>query len=95
MFASFAYPLLTIIGLCVSGSMIPMAVALMGASKPPYRGRVMGVRMLAVYGQPLWLVAAGALFEQFGIVPTMLIFGLGGLIPVTMLAAAWRRHVAG
>lgn len=91
---ALAYPLLVLIGLSASGSMIPIAVVLMSQSDADYRGRVMGVRMLAVYGLPLGLLAGGALFEWIGIAPTLLAYGGGGLLVVVLIGAQWRRHVA-
>ena len=89
-----AYPLLVLIGLSASGSMIPIAVVLMSQSDADYRGRVMGVRMLAVYGLPLGLLAGGALFEWIGIAPTLLAYGGGGLLVVLLIGAQWRRQAS-
>ena len=46
--------------------MIPMAVLLLRVADPAFRGRVMGVRMLAVYGMPLGLLLSGPLVEHAG-----------------------------
>jgi predicted MFS family arabinose efflux permease len=89
---ALAYPLLVLIGLSASGSMIPIAVVLMSQADADYRGRVMGVRMLAVYGLPLGLLAGGALFEWVGIAPTLLAYGGGGMLIVLLIAARWRRQ---
>ena len=39
--------------------MIPMAVLLLRVANPAFRGRVMGVRMLAVYGMAIGLLRPG------------------------------------
>jgi hypothetical protein len=53
------------------------------------RGAVMGVRMLAIWGLPLGLVAAGPLIERAGYAPTVLLYcGLGSPRP-------WRSATAG
>lgn len=91
---ALAYPILVLIGLCASGSMIPLAVVLMSQSDPDYRGRVMGVRMLAVYGLPLGLLAGGALFEWIGIMPTLLLYSGCGILVVLTIGAHWRRQAA-
>ena len=44
--------------------MLTMTIALLDAAGPVMRGRVMGVRMLAVYGLPIGLRAGGWLVEQ-------------------------------
>ena len=84
------YVLLGLMGLATAGGMIPMVVVLMGRTPGEYRGRVMGVRMLAVYGLPLGLLAGGALFEVVGVAPTVLAFGVLGLLPLLVIAARWR-----
>ena len=45
-------PCLLLIGFTQSTSMVALAVILMRTSEPQYRGRVMGVRMLVIYGHP-------------------------------------------
>ncbi len=47
-------------GFFQSFCMIPMAVLLLRVANPALRGRVMGVRMLAVYGMPIGLLAVRA-----------------------------------
>ena len=86
-------------GFVQSVAMISMAAALLIAADPAYRARVMGVRMLAVYGLPLGLLAAGALIERIGYAPTisaLVAVGLAGtvLIGVRWRAAVWRRATA-
>jgi hypothetical protein len=53
------------------GSMMPpdqlMAAMLLRSSGDRFRGRVMGVRMLAVYGMPLGLLLAGVMIRQLGL----------------------------
>jgi hypothetical protein len=69
---------------------------LLPAADPRFRGRVVGVRTLAVYGLPLGLLAAGAVIERAGYAPTISLFcGVGlamtGLIGVRWRASLWRR----
>ena len=51
---------LFVIGFAQSLAMIAMGAVLLMVTAPAYRGRVMGVRMLAVYGMPLGLLVGGA-----------------------------------
>ena len=51
------------IGFAQSLAMISMGAVLLMVTAPAYRGRVMGVRMLAVYDMPLGLLAGGALIR--------------------------------
>ena len=58
---------LVLAGLAQSLSLVPMSVMLLHGAGAQFRGRVMGVRMLAIYGLPLGLMAAGALIDRFGL----------------------------
>ena len=61
---------LVLAGFAQSLCMVPMAVMLLHSAGAEFRGRVMGVRMLAIYGLPLGLMAAGWLIERFGFAAT-------------------------
>ena len=77
---------LLLIGLAAAFAMVPMAVTIMATCEPAFRGRVMGVRMLAVYGLPLGLLIGGVLIELIGITRTVLSMGIVGLVPVLAVA---------
>ncbi len=68
------------IGFAQSLAMISMGAVLLMVTAPAYRGRVMGVRMLAVYDMPLGLLAGGALIEWFGVRFQILTFAVAGLV---------------
>ena len=55
---------LMLTGIAQSIAMISMSATLLSAAGDRFRGRVMGVRTLAVYGLPLGLMASGALVED-------------------------------
>ena len=57
---------LTLAGFAQSLSMVALTVILLRSSDPRLRGRIVGVRMLAIYSLPLGLLAAGALIERIG-----------------------------
>lgn len=80
-------------GLVQSFCMIPMAVLLLRIADPPFRGRVMGVRMLAVYGMAVGLLLAGPLVEHVGFAATGTIFSLLGIVFTLVIAVCWRRHL--
>ncbi|MGY8880313.1 MAG: MFS transporter, partial [Dehalococcoidia bacterium] len=73
-------PLLALIGASISFCMISMSVVLMTFTKFEMRGRVMGIRMLAVYGLPMGLVIGGWLIEQYGVPATITGYAIVGLI---------------
>ncbi len=70
---------LFVIGFAQSLAMIAMGAVLLMVTAPAYRGRVMGVRMLAVYGMPLGLLAGGALIEWVGVRFQIASFAVAGL----------------
>jgi MFS family permease len=78
-------------------AMISMTASLLAAAGAGFRGRVMGVRMLAVYGMPLGLIGSGLLIERVGFALTIGgAAGLGllftGLIGIKWRASLWRRQ---
>jgi len=91
--AALGIPLLMAAGFMQSLSMVPMAVMLLRSASERFRGRVMGVRMLAVYGMPLGLLLAGALIDRFGFVVTATAYCLFGLAATGAIAWYWRAHL--
>jgi predicted MFS family arabinose efflux permease len=85
--------LLVLNGFAQSFCMVPMAVILLRTADPAYRGRVMGVRMLAVYGLPLGLLLSGPLIERFGFSLTASLFSLVGIACTALIASRWRKHL--
>ena len=86
-------PLLFVTGFVQSFCMVPMAVLLMRTADPAFRGRVMGVRMLAVYGLPLGLLLSGPLVEHLGFSLTGTLYSLVGIGATLMIASRWRAHL--
>jgi hypothetical protein len=77
-------------GFVQSIAMIAMTATLLTAAGEGFRARVMGVRMLAVYGLPLGLLAAGALIERIGYPLTVVALAAGGLAFTALIAVRWR-----
>ncbi|MFL5255475.1 MAG: MFS transporter [Rhodopila sp.] len=80
---------LVLAGFAQSLSMVPMAVMLLHGAGAKFRGRVMGVRMLAIYGLPLGLMAAGGLIERFGFAAIASAYCLIGLALTLAIAVRW------
>jgi Na+/melibiose symporter-like transporter len=76
-------------GLSQSLSLVPMSAMLLHGAGA-YRGRVMGMRMLAIYGLPLGLLAAGALIERIGFVATATLYCVVGMALTLLIALRWR-----
>ena len=80
-------------GLVQSFSMVPLAVMLLRVAGDQYRGRIMGVRMLAIYGLPVGLLASGVLIERFGYVATASGYCVFGLAATLGIALWWREAI--
>jgi hypothetical protein len=80
---------LLIAGLAQSLSLVPMSVMLLhGAGE--FRGRVMGLRMMAIYGLPFGLMAAGALIERVGFAGTTALYAAIGIVATLGITWRWR-----
>jgi predicted MFS family arabinose efflux permease len=85
--------LLALVGFVQSFCMVPMGVLLLRVTKDAFRGRVMGLRMLAVYGLPVGLVGAGPLIAGMGFAATASLYAGVGLAATAAIALAWRAHL--
>jgi len=87
---SFAvgFALLYLSGLMQSLCLTPLAAVMLRGSSLEMRGRVMGMRVLAVWGLPLGLLASGPLIAHFGYVACTVLYGSLGL--AATLAVAYR-----
>jgi predicted MFS family arabinose efflux permease len=85
--------LLLLVGLAQSFCMVPMAVTLLRTVPAHLRGCVMGVRMLAVYGYPVGMVAAGPLIERFGYAATATTYCIVGMFFLLVIAVRWRDEL--
>lgn len=79
-------------GLVQSFCLTPLAVVMLRASEDHMRGRVMGMRMLAIWGLPLGLLAAGPIIARIGYAHTTLLYAGTGLAITFAIGFAW-RHV--
>ena len=80
-------------GFMQSMAMVSMSVVLLNVTDPAFRGRILGVRILAVYGLPLGLLASGPLITQIGytnMVTTYCVVGFTACLAVTL---HWRQHL--
>ncbi|MBS0528857.1 MAG: MFS transporter [Proteobacteria bacterium] len=89
----FAIAFLLLAGFAQSLSMISVLVLLLRTASEHFRGRVMGVRMLAIYSLPLGLLAAGSLIERIGFVVTATSFAIVGLVLIGAIALRWRADL--
>jgi hypothetical protein len=74
-------------------AMISMTTTLLAAAGDGFRGRVMGVRTLAVYGLPLGLLAAGLLIGRIGYPLTITVSAAIGLLFTLLIGVRWRASM--
>lgn len=84
-------PLLFATGFVQSFCLTPLAAVMLRSSDEAMRGRVMGVRMLAIWGLPLGLLAAGPLIAQIGYSATTLLYTGLGLAATLAIGWRWRE----
>jgi MFS family permease len=88
-----AIAFLVVAGFSQSLTMISIAVILMRTASERFRGRVMGVRMLAIYSLPLGLLAAGSLVHVIGFAATGTLYAGTGLALMLAIVLHWRADL--
>lgn len=84
-----ALPLLFVWGVFAGISFVALMVGLLRLTEVGMRGRVMGLRALAVYGLPLGLLMGGWIAEEFGAETMIAVHGLLGLGMTLVAAVVW------
>jgi MFS family permease len=84
---------LALAGFMQSLAMISVAVILMRTASEHFRGRVMGVRMLAIYSLPLGLLAAGSLIGDIGFAATASLYAAAGIALMLAIVLHWRADL--
>jgi predicted MFS family arabinose efflux permease len=97
-FAQLQSPILGGITLLVAGffqslCIVPMSVVILRVSDAAFRGRVMGVRMLAIYSLPIGLMVGGALFNYVGFPFTVTLFASIGILFTGLIAMRWHDNL--
>ena len=86
-------PLLLMAGLSQGLGQIPMAAMLIRNCDPHFRGRIMGIRMLAIYGNIPGLLLAGWLIQRIGYPSTVTLYGVTALLLLGIVVVRWRAHL--
>ena len=81
---------LALAGLVQSFTMVTMSILLLGSTPTEIRGRMMGLRSLAVYGLPLGLLASGAIADTLGIQFALIGNGIVGIAVTAAIVMALR-----
>ena len=77
-------------GFVQSFCLTPLAAVMLRGAGEAMRGRVMGVRMLAIWGLPLGLLLAGPMIARFGYATTTFIYAGVGLVATVAIGWYWR-----
>jgi MFS family permease len=80
-------------GIVQSFCMVSLQISLLREAGTRFRGRVMGVRMMAIYSLPLGLLAAGPLIELMGYRAMASLYAIIGLVFTTIIALRWRADL--
>ena len=90
---AYAVPCLIAAGIMQSFSMVSLQIMLLREAGERFRGRVMGVRMMAIYSLPLGLLAAGPLIDRIGWRGTASLYALIGIVFTVVIALRWRSDL--
>jgi len=83
--------ILVVTGIIQSFTMVSMALLLLEVTDADVRGRVMGLRSMAVYGLPMGLLVSGALADSLG-APLALAINAGlGMVLTALIALSLRK----
>ena len=77
-------------GITQSFTMVTMSILLLGSTPTDIRGRMMGLRSLAVYGLPLGLLASGAIADALSITVALVANGVIGIAVTALIVLALR-----
>ena len=86
--------MLCLCGVAQSLTMVCHTVILLRTASQRFRGRVLGVRMLAIYSLPLGLLIAGALIERIGFRWTASLFAGTGLLFTVLIGIKWGKALS-
>jgi Na+/melibiose symporter-like transporter len=78
-------PVLFAAGVMQTMGLIPISTLLLRTSDQRYRGRIMGIRMMAIYGN-----LPGLLIASFGYAAMATAYGLFGILVTVAIIVVWR-----
>jgi predicted MFS family arabinose efflux permease len=84
---------LMLAGLAQSLCLVPVSAMLLRTADERFRGGVIGVRQLMIYGVPIGLMTAGPLIARFGYPATATLYSVIGLACTVSIAVKWRSHL--
>jgi MFS family permease len=91
--SSVGIVLLVLMGFVQSLCVTPLVAVMLQSTEPSYRGRVMGIRILAILGLPIGLMLSGPLIELIGFGGTISLYSLVGLLGALSMVRLWRTQL--
>ena len=82
--------MLFLMGVTQSFCLLPVAAVMIRTSSPEMRARVMGIRVLAIWGLPLGLLIAGPIIAKVGYAACTLLYSGLGLVATLAIGYRWR-----
>jgi len=80
-------------GIAQGTALVTMAAILLRHSDPRYRGRIMGVRMLAIYSNMPGILLAGFLIPRLGFAPVAAAYCVFGILATCVIVYLWRAEL--
>jgi MFS family permease len=90
---AFGLPVLFVTGIVHSLGVVLMFAVLLNNSEAQFRGRVMGIRMLAIYGNIPGVLLTGPLIASLGYQVTASLYCVFGLVFTALILLRWRAHL--
>lgn len=88
--AAIGMPVLALVGFAQAVGLIPATAMLLRNSDERFRGRIMGIRMMAIYGNLPGLLLSGPLIAGFGYRATAISYCVIGILFTLIVVAHWR-----
>ncbi len=85
--------LLVCAGFLQNMCLTPLAAVMLRGADHAYRGRVMGMRILAIWGLPLGLMISGPLIDHLGFATMASLYSIAGLLFTIGIAVFWRSNL--
>ena len=82
-------PVLFFAGLAQGFAMITMTMMILTLTPAEMRGRVLGLRHLAVYGLPLGLFFSGFVAQRYGVSVALVVNGVAGIGALALATLRW------
>lgn len=91
--SSVGIVLLVLMGFFQSLCVTPLLAVMLQSTDPIYRGRVMGIRILAILGLPMGLMLSGPLIESIGFAATISLYSLIGMLGALSMIRIWNLQL--